>query len=47
MLATKAQIIVVGEISCENYSDILYVIEEGLMQIGYNLRDYQVQCFIQ
>ncbi|MGX7092402.1 methionine adenosyltransferase [Hutsoniella sourekii] len=46
VLATKGQIIVAGEISCEGYIDISDVIDEGLSQIGYDPMDYQVQCFM-
>lgn len=47
VLATKGQIIVAGEISCDGSIDIPDVIDEGLSQIGYNPMDYQIQCFIQ
>lgn len=47
VLATKGQIIVAGEISCDGSIDIPDVIDEGLSQIGYDPMDYQVQCFMQ
>lgn len=47
VLATKGQIIVAGEITCDGHIDIPDVIDEGLSQMGYNPMDYQVQCFIQ
>ncbi len=47
VMATKGRVIVAGEIACKERINIRQVIRQGLLERGYQLRDYKIQVYIQ
>lgn len=47
VMATKGRVIVAGEIACHQRINIRQVIRQGLLERGYQPRDYKIQVYIQ
>lgn len=46
VLATKARVVVAGEITCSHEVDILSVTKDALIQRGYDERDFEIDVYV-